>query len=141
VALLHNDFKFDNLLFDPGTSAVNAVVDWDMSTLGDPLFDLGVTLSYWSEPDDPPVLRELGQAPDLTDRAGLASAYFDAAGVEAEPVDFYVVLARFRLAIAWQQMFVLHERGALTGPRYAGFNAMATEILEWTADTQLTRHT
>ena len=141
VALLHNDFKFDNLLFDPETSAVNAVVDWDMSTLGDPLFDLGVTLSYWAEPDDPPALRDMGQSPSLSDgypdRAGLTAAYFAAAAADPEPVAFYVVLARFRLAIAWQQMFVLYERGALTGPRYASFNAMATEILEWAADTQL----
>jgi aminoglycoside phosphotransferase (APT) family kinase protein len=140
ISLLHNDFKFDNVIFDPATSEVRAVIDWDMSTLGDPLFDLGVTLSYWAEPGDPPALRDLGQSPSLAagspDRRGLAAAYFAAAGLDPVPVDFHVVLARFRLAVAWQQMYVLHERGALAGPRYATFNALATEILEWTADTQ-----
>ena len=62
---------------------------------------------------------DLGQAPSLVpgfpDRRELASAYFRAAGVDEVPMGFYVALARFRLAIAWQQMYVLWERGALAG--------------------------
>ncbi len=46
---------------------------------------------------------------------------------------FYLTLARFRMAVAWQQMYVLHRRGALAGPRYATFNRLAGEILDWTA--------
>jgi aminoglycoside phosphotransferase (APT) family kinase protein len=138
VSLLHNDFKFDNVIFDPRTTQVSAVVDWDMSTLGDPLFDLGVALSYWVELGDPPALLELGQAPSLLPgfpgRAELARAYFHAAGIEEAPIAFHLALARFRLAIAWRQMYVLHRRGALAGPRYATFDAVSREVLAWTAD-------
>ncbi len=139
MSLLHNDFKFDNMIFDPGSGRVRAVVDWDMSTLGDPLFDLGVSLSYWGEPGDPPGLRDLEQAPSLHDgfpgRRGLADAYFEAAGIEPVPLGFYLALGRFRLAVAWQQMYVLHQRGALAGPKYATFNAVAVDVLAATADS------
>ena len=135
VSLLHNDFKFDNVIFDPDTSAVRAVIDWDMSTLGDPLFDLGVSLSYWVQPGE----LDLGQAPSLTpgfpDRRALAAAYFRAAGLPEAPMGFHLALARFRLAVAWQQMYVLHQRGALSGEQYAGFGELALEILTFTADS------
>jgi len=137
-AVLHNDFKFDNVIFD-ATGAADAVIDWDMSTLGDPLFDLGVTLSYWAQADDADVIRDLGLAPSLQpgfqDRKALAAKYFAAAGREAVPVGFYLVLGRLRLAIAWQQLFVLHQRGALVGPQYAAFNRIATSVLTVTADS------
>ena len=141
--VLHNDFKFDNVIFD-ATGAAAAVIDWDMSTLGDPLFDLGVTLSYWAQPDDADVIRELGLAPSLQpgfpDRKALAAKYFEAAGREAVPVGFYLALGRLRLAIAWQQLFVLHQRGALVGPKYAAFNRIATSVLTVTADSLSTEH-
>jgi aminoglycoside phosphotransferase (APT) family kinase protein len=141
--VLHNDFKFDNVIFD-ATGAAAAVIDWDMSTLGDPLFDLGVTLSYWAQADDAKVIRDLGLAPSLQqgfpDRKALAAKYFAAAGRDAVPVGFYLALGRLRLAIAWQQMFVLHQRGALVGPNYAAFNRIATSVLAVTADSLSTEH-
>lgn len=141
--VLHNDFKFDNVIFD-ASGAAAAVIDWDMSTLGDPLFDLGVTLSYWAQPDDADVIRDLGLAPSLQpgfpDRQALAAKYFAAAGREAVPVGFYLALGRLRLAIAWQQLFVLHQRGALVGPKYAAFNRIATSVLTVTADSLSTEH-
>lgn len=135
--VLHSDFKFDNVIFD-ATGAAAAVIDWDMSTLGDPLYDLGVTLSYWAQPDDAKVIRELGLAPSLQpgfpDRKTLAAMYFAAAGREVVPLGFYLALGRLRLAIAWQQMFLLHQRGALVGPKYAAFNRIAKAVLAVTAD-------
>lgn len=141
--VLHNDFKFDNVIFD-ATGAATAVIDWDMSTLGDPLFDLGVTLSYWAQADDADVIRELGLSPSLQpgfpDRKELAAKYFAAAGREAVPVGFYLALGRLRLAIAWQQLYVLHQRGALVGPKYAAFNRIATAVLVATADSLSAEH-
>ncbi|MBX9641410.1 MAG: phosphotransferase family protein [Mycobacteriaceae bacterium] len=141
--VLHNDFKFDNVIFD-ASGAAAAVIDWDMSTLGDPLFDLGVTLSYWAQADDPDVIHELRLAPSLQpgfpDRNALAAQYFAAAGREAVPVGFYLALGRLRLAIAWQQLFVLHQRGALVGPKYAAFNRIATSLLTVTADSLSAEH-
>jgi aminoglycoside phosphotransferase (APT) family kinase protein len=62
-ALLHSDFKLDNMIFDPVTLAPAAVIDWDMGTRGDPFWDLAVLLSYWAEPGDPPCMLRLRQMP------------------------------------------------------------------------------
>src|SRR5207248_2866995 len=54
AALVHNDYKYDNLLLDPADlTRIVAVLDWEMATVGDPLMDLGTTLGYWVEPGDP----------------------------------------------------------------------------------------
>ena len=51
ATLIHNDFKFDNLVLDPDDlTQIVAVLDWEMATIGDPLMDLGTTLAYWTEP-------------------------------------------------------------------------------------------
>jgi aminoglycoside phosphotransferase (APT) family kinase protein len=64
AALIHNDYKYNNLVLDPNDwSRIVAVLDWEMATLGDPLMDLGTTLGYWIEPDDPPVMQVLRFSP------------------------------------------------------------------------------
>lgn len=138
-ALLHGDFKFDNILVDPASAAPLAVIDWDMATQGDALFDLAVLLSYWIEPDDPPALHALDQVPSLTPgaqrRADVITDYADRVGRQVPDLGFHLALARFRLAIAWGQLYRLYERGAVGDPGYGGFEALARAILDWTADT------
>jgi aminoglycoside phosphotransferase (APT) family kinase protein len=64
AALLHNDYKYDNLVLHPGDLArIVAVLDWEMATVGDPLMDLGTSLGYWMDPDDAPELRLLPAGP------------------------------------------------------------------------------
>jgi aminoglycoside phosphotransferase (APT) family kinase protein len=139
VALLHGDLKFDNVLFDLQTLQPAAVVDWDMATRGDPLFDLAVLLSYWIEPDDPPALHDLGQVPSLESgfpsRRAVATQYFAASGRPLEDLSFHLTLARLRLAVAWVQLYRQYERGTVTNPRYATFDKTAHAVLDWTADT------
>jgi aminoglycoside phosphotransferase (APT) family kinase protein len=139
VALLHCDLKFDNILVDLDQLEPVAVVDWDMATRGDPLFDLAVLLSYWIEPADPAEVHTLEQVPSLDagfpSRAELVARYFDRLGRPAADMRFYLGLARLRLAVAWQQLFQRFQRGAFTDPRYATFDALGRSILAWTADT------
>lgn len=139
ASLLHCDLKLDNMLFDPQTQVPIAVVDWDMATTGDPLFDLGVLLAYWVEDDDPDEVKSLGQVPSLVagapTRSEVAARYFSAAGREPQDLTFHLALGRVRLAIAWRQLFVLHERGTLPDPKYAAFAGIADAMLAWTADT------
>ena len=78
VAVLHNDFKYDNLVLDPADpTRVLAVLDWEMATRGDPLMDVGTTLGYWAEPGDPPELRAFGvtSLPGNLDRRGFVERY------------------------------------------------------------------
>lgn len=138
-SLLHCDLKLDNMLLDPDTRRPVAVVDWDMTTTGDPLFDLGVLLAYWVEQNDPSEIHGLGQVPSLQagapSRAEVARSYLEKAGRPAQDLSFYFTLGRLRLAIAWRQLFVLHERGAMRDPKYAAFAGIADAVLAWTADT------
>jgi len=139
VALLHGDLKFDNLLVDLHRLEAVAVVDWDMATRGDPLFDLAVLLSYWIEPQDPVDVHGLRQVPSLEpgfpSRADVAERYFAAVGRPPVDLRFHLALARFRLAIAWRQLFRLYRQGAFGDDRYAAFDGLAQSILRWTADS------
>lgn len=139
AALIHSDFKFDNMLVDPATLEAQAVIDWDMATLGDPLFDLGVLLSYWTQPGDPLELHALAQLPSLEPgfptRAEVAAAYFAASGRAPVPLDFHLALARFRLAVAWMQLYRRWQVGAVHGDRYLGFEKLALAILGHVAAT------
>ncbi|WP_261569000.1 phosphotransferase family protein [Frankia gtarii] len=141
--LIHCDFKFDNMLVDPVTLAPVAVLDWDMTTRGDPLFDLAVLLSYWIESDDPPALHELRQVPSLEPgfprREQVAAAYFTAAGRPPAELGFHLALARLRLAIAWMQLYRRFADDPVAGPRYAGFARIADAVLGWTADLTAAR--
>ena len=62
-SLIHSDFKLDNMILAPETLAPVAVIDWDMGTRGDPLWDLAVMLSYWAEPEDPACFHRMRQMP------------------------------------------------------------------------------
>ncbi len=58
ASIVHNDLKLDNCAFDPADpDRASAIFDWDMTTLGDPLVDLGTLLNYWPDPADPPDVR------------------------------------------------------------------------------------
>ena len=96
AALIHNDFKYDNLVLDPADlTRVVAVLDWEMATVGDPLMDLGTTLGYWVEADDPPALRRAAMGPtalpgSLT-RRELVGRYAERTGRRIDEVLFYYV--------------------------------------------------
>ena len=124
--LIHNDFKLNNLLLDPDDlSRIVGVVDWEMATIGDPLFDLAVSLSYWVEPSDPPALRAI--LPTVTDQAGfrdratLAARYATLSGRDLGTLDYYLTLAYFKLAVILQQIYARWHRGQTRDARFRPF--------------------
>jgi aminoglycoside phosphotransferase (APT) family kinase protein len=105
-ALLHGDFRLDNMLISLGARpGVAAVVDWEMSTLGDPLADLGLTLVYWADlgdPDDPdwPDIGVSATAvPGFLSRAGLAQRYAELTGRDLSRIGYYMAFGCFKLAV------------------------------------------
>ena len=136
-ALLHNDFKLDNLILDDALQPV-AVVDWDQGTRGDPLFDLGTLLSYWTEADDPPAMQALQQmptaAPGFLTREAAALRYAALTGRDLSDIRFHRVLGILKLGVIFLQLHGLHRRGATADPRYAGFGALAAGLLEFALD-------
>lgn len=122
VSLLHNDYKLDNIILDPAApTRPLAVLDWDMCTRGDPLFDLATLLSYWVMPDDPPVMHALHQMPtaegDFLSREQVVARYAEATGRDVSDFLFYRVLAAFKLAVIFQQIYARHCRGTTRDPR------------------------
>jgi aminoglycoside phosphotransferase (APT) family kinase protein len=122
AALIHNDYKYDNLVLDPNDLAnIFAVLDWEMATIGDPLMDLGTTLGYWIEPDDPAEIRLFGLTalPGNLNREQLVARYLEKSGSEIPNVVFYYVYGLFKIAVIVQQIYSRYQRGLTQDKRFA----------------------
>jgi aminoglycoside phosphotransferase (APT) family kinase protein len=134
-ALLHNDFKLNNVILDPRDLSPVAVVDWDQGTRGDPLFDFATLLSYWVHEDDPPALHDMAQMP--ADEGGFfprEQAVADYAALSRRDMSdflFHRVLAMYKLGVIFLQLGLRWRSGATTEPRYAGLTAIGTGIVEF----------
>ncbi|MBU0726587.1 MAG: phosphotransferase family protein [Alphaproteobacteria bacterium] len=135
VTLLHNDFKLDNVILDPATLDPVAVLDWDMATRGDPLFDLAILLAYWTEAGDPPAMHALKQmptaAPGFPTRRELVDAYGRASGRDVSDMLYYRVLGMLRLAGIFLQLNRRWREGGTTDARFAGFGTLAEGLLDF----------
>ncbi|HEY3910925.1 MAG TPA: phosphotransferase family protein [Stellaceae bacterium] len=133
--LIHSDFKLDNMIFDPATFAPVAVIDWDMATRGDPLSDLAVLLSYWAEPGDPACIERLRQMPTQEPgfwrRDQAIGAYRRLSGRAVDDFAFYRVLALFRLAIVFLQLFDRWRRDPGGNSQGAHFGALGRGLLDY----------
>lgn len=129
TCLIHNDFRFDNVVLDPEHPLqVIGVLDWEMATLGDPLMDLGNTLAYWAQADDDPVFlgmrRQPTHLPGMLTRREVMAYYTDQMGFASNHADFYEIFGLFRLAIIIQQIYYRFHHGQTTNPQFAGFVEM-----------------
>jgi aminoglycoside phosphotransferase (APT) family kinase protein len=122
-AVIHNDFKYDNLALDPADlTRVRAVLDWEMATLGDPLMDLGTTLAYWAEAADPPELKMFGvtHLPGNLDRRGVVERYAERTGRDLSGIAFHHACGLFKVAVIAQQIYARYRAGKTKDPRFAG---------------------
>ncbi|GAA2073513.1 phosphotransferase family protein [Aeromicrobium halocynthiae] len=100
VTLVHGDFHLMNVITSIGDGAVRAVLDWELSTLGDPLADLGGLLAYWPQADDSVVPGFAGPTlPGFPSRDDLVQVYADSSGRDVDGVDFWHVLGLWKIAI------------------------------------------
>ena len=124
AAVLHNDFKYDNvMLAADDLTRIVAVLDWEMATIGDPLLDLGTSLGYWVEATDPLPLQQAAFGPtalagSLT-RRELVDRYQERTGVEVPDARFCYCFGLFKLAVIVQQIYARFARGTTTDPRFA----------------------
>jgi aminoglycoside phosphotransferase (APT) family kinase protein len=124
VSLVHNDLKLDNCQFDPDDpDRVHSIFDWDMTTLGDPLIDLGTLLNYWPDPDDPPETRRVSHEGMLTmglpRRAEVVERYAERTGIDVSGVRWYEAFAQWKTGVVIQQLYTRWARGESTDPRMA----------------------
>ena len=116
-ALVHGDFRLDNTLVRLTTPAtIAAVVDWEMSTLGDPLADLGLTLSYWAESGegfpDINVGATVTALPGFYSRDQFAARYAALTGRDVSEIGYYIAFGYFKLAVVLEGIharYLLHQ--------------------------------
>ncbi len=124
TALIHNDYKYDNVVLDPGDATkIVGVLDWEMCTLGDPLTDLGTALAYWTDPQDPEEFQEIRSAPTTSPgtltRKQLVERYAAATGRDPGDMSFYLTFARFKVAVIIQQIYYRYAQGLTQDARFA----------------------
>ncbi len=122
AVLIHNDFKYDNLVLDPNDlTRVLAVLDWEMATIGDPLMDLGTTLAYWVQADDAPALQTLGltSLPGNLTRRAVVDRYATYSGRDVSDILFYYVFGLFKVGVIGQQIYHRYRQGFTQDPRFA----------------------
>jgi aminoglycoside phosphotransferase (APT) family kinase protein len=140
TTLVHGDYKLDNVMFSAELPVrLIAILDWEMSTLGDPLADLGWMVSFWREPQDisDEIFAETGritELPGFSTRAELIDRYESATGRDVRGLGWYVVLAIWKLAILLEGSYARHLAGMTDDPFFArmeqGVPALARRALE-----------
>jgi aminoglycoside phosphotransferase (APT) family kinase protein len=144
ASLIHNDYKYDNLVLDPADlTRIVAVLDWEMATVGDPWMDLGTSLAYWLDPDDPAELQRMGLntltlLPGNPRRSELVERYAAASGRPAPDPVFYFVYGLLKVAAIAQQIYARFVAGHTKDPRF-GALIHAVRALGATAELAIER--
>jgi aminoglycoside phosphotransferase (APT) family kinase protein len=126
TGIIHNDFKFDNLVLAPNDPlSIIGILDWEMATVGDPIMDLGCTLGYWVEKNDPPQLQLMRTLPTHVEgamtRKEVVACYEKVSGRTIENMDFYYCFGLFRLAGIAQQIYYRFYHGQTKDERFKMF--------------------
>jgi aminoglycoside phosphotransferase (APT) family kinase protein len=124
ICVIHNDYKFDNVVLDSAFDIIG-VLDWEMTTLGDPMMDLGGSMAYWVQADDEPMFRALRRQPShvagMLTRREVVAYYGERSGWSVDSFDFYEVFGLFRLMVILQQIYRRFVLAQTTNPRFADF--------------------
>ena len=133
-AIIHNDYKLNNLILNPDDlTDVRAVLDWEMATVGDPLFDLAVSLSYWTEPADPEELKEVmptvTSTPGFMTREEFMERYADQSDRDISQMHWYMVFGYFKLAVILQQIYARWRKGQTRDARFADFDKRVRTLI------------
>lgn len=132
--IIHNDYKLNNLvLHSDDLTQVRAVLDWEMATTGDPLFDLAVSLSYWTEPDDSQELKEVmptvTSTPGFMTREEFMDRYAQKSGRDLSEMHWYMVFGYFKLAVILQQIYARWKKGQTRDERFASFDGRVRTLI------------
>jgi aminoglycoside phosphotransferase (APT) family kinase protein len=133
AALIHNDYKFDNVMLNPeNLTEITAVLDWEMVTVGDPLMDLGTTLGYWMSGDVPPSMLDMPFNPRVLmeniSRRELVERYAEKSGRDISNLLFYYVFGTFKIAGIAQQIYARYKKGFTKDERFASFNIFVAAL-------------
>jgi aminoglycoside phosphotransferase (APT) family kinase protein len=136
--LLHGDYQFANVMFRHGAPArLAAIVDWEMATVGDPLLDLGWVAMGWPDADDPEPngyvdYRGMPRLGELLDH------YREVSGRSTEEIDYYVILARFKMAVVLEGGYARVVKGQADNPKMQAFGDVVLDMAAKAAELSRT---
>ncbi len=133
AALIHNDYKFDNVMLAPEDLAkIVAVLDWEMTTIGEPLMDLGSSLAYWMQKENGDEMLSMPFNPRVLmeniSRSQLVEIYEKKSGKKVSDIVFYYVFGTFKLAAIAQQIYFRYKQGFTKDARFATFNHFVNNL-------------
>ena len=136
--IIHGDYQFANAMFNHGAPAqLAAMVDWEMSTVGDPLLDLGWVINGWTDPGEDRTKGYVDQT-GLPSRDQILDHYATVSGRSVEEIDYYVILARFKLAIVLEGGYARVVAGTADNPSMAAFGPIVLDMMQGAADLAAT---
>ncbi len=142
-SLIHNDYKYDNVVFeDDSWNKINAVLDWEMCTLGDPFMDLGAAIAYWTMATDHPTILKIFPYPTAMEgnpsRLEIVERYAQKSGRSIPNLVFYYAFGLFKNAVIVQQIYYRYHKGLTTNEKFANLNQAARLFIEvaWQAIQQ-----
>lgn len=138
TTIVHNDFKLNNMVLDaqdPGKAV--GILDWELSTIGDPMSDLGSTVAYWGQPDDPDMGINIvtGQKGFYT-RREFVEAYAKASGRDVSNINYYVTFGFYKLAVILQQIHYRWKIGEIDDDRFGELNIAVRNLIEMANETR-----
>jgi aminoglycoside phosphotransferase (APT) family kinase protein len=133
--IMHGDYQFANVMYRHGAPArLAAIVDWEMATVGDPLLDLGWVLMGWPDPDEDRSGAGYVDYTGMPSRAQLMAAYAAESGLPVDETDYYVILARFKIAIVLEGGYARYVRGGADNPKMQMFGDVVLDMARRAAE-------
>lgn len=136
-AIIHYDYKLNNAMFSDDLTRMVGLFDWEMTTIGDPLADLGAALSYWIQADDSEELRGGFGKTSVTVREGFYTRedfiqrYAEKSGRDLSNIHFYLTFAYFKLAVIGQQIYYRYKKGQTNDQRFARLNKQTENLIHY----------
>ena len=138
AAFIHNDFKYDNVVWSKDFTGIVGVLDWEMATVGDPLSDLGTSLAYWMEQGDDEALQAMSFGPTFLPgsytRSRFVEEYGRVAGRDVSGVVFHYCFGLFKIAVILQQIYKRYVEGLTKDERFVILGEAARLLARAAAD-------
>ncbi|MEI8066279.1 MAG: phosphotransferase family protein [Actinomycetes bacterium] len=132
--IIHGDWRLDNLVLDIDEAKLVGVLDWELATVGDPLMDLGASLAYWINADDPiefaNLRRQPSNMPGMPTRDQIVERYVELSGIGCDDFTFYEIFGLFRLSVIIQQIWIRYRLGQTTNHAFADFGSAVTVLID-----------